>query len=71
MFKKISLSLIKFYQDYIKQALPASCRFTPNCSEYAKEAILKYGFLKGGFRAVKRLLSCRPFSGKAGYDPLI
>jgi len=71
MFKTISVSLIKFYQDYIRRTLPASCRFTPSCSEYAKDAILKYGFSKGGFRAVKRLLSCHPFSGKASYDPLI
>lgn len=71
MFKKISISLINFYQEYIRHILPATCRFTPSCSEYAKEAILKYGFLKGGFRAVKRLFACHPFSGRAGYDPLI
>lgn len=45
------------------------CRFVPTCSEYAYEAIEKYGVLKGGFLSVKRLIRCNPFS-KGGYDPL-
>ena len=45
------------------------CRFTPTCSEYAKQAISKYGVLKGLFLSIKRILKCHPF-GKYGYDPL-
>lgn len=45
------------------------CRFTPTCSQYAKEAIVKYGALKGCFLAAKRLLKCHPFH-QGGYDPV-
>jgi len=45
------------------------CRFTPTCSQYAKEAITKYGIWKGGYLAVKRLLKCHPFHA-GGYDPV-
>jgi len=45
------------------------CRFTPTCSQYMKEAIIKYGWLKGCWLGIKRLLRCRPF-GKYGYDPV-
>jgi hypothetical protein len=58
------------YQVFFRWALPASCRFTPSCSEYTKEAIERYGFLKGILKGAKRISSCHPFSGKAGYDPL-
>lgn len=66
--KKFLIRLINFYQK-----LPLSshrmCRFTPTCSEYMKEAIIKYGSLKGIKLGIKRLLKCHPF-GKKGYDPL-
>jgi hypothetical protein len=71
MLKKTSLNFIKIYQNYLRVFLPVCCRFSPTCSEYAGQAIAKYGFLKGGFKAAKRLLMCQPFSKKAGYDPLI
>jgi len=71
MFKKTALNLIKIYQKYIRIMLPSSCRFSPTCSEYSQQAILKYGLIKGGLKAIKRLLHCHPFSGRAGYDPLI
>lgn len=71
MLKRAGLCAVKIYQGYVRSLLPSSCRFTPSCSEYAKEAIIRYGFVKGGFKALKRLLTCHPFSGKAGYDPLI
>jgi putative membrane protein insertion efficiency factor len=71
MSKRIPLYLIKVYQETFRMFLPSSCRFVPSCSEYAEEAILKYGFFKGSVKAAKRLLACHPFSGKAGYDPLI
>jgi len=57
------------YQRVISPLLPQSCRFYPTCSEYAKQAILKYGPLKGGWLALKRLARCHPLSS-GGYDPL-
>jgi len=71
MIKNLALALIKIYRDYIRAALPSSCRFSPSCSEYAKQAIEKYGFLVGSLKALKRILSCHPYSGKAGFDPLL
>lgn len=46
------------------------CRFEPTCSCYAEQAIQKFGFLKGGFKAVVRITRCHPFSGSGGYDPV-
>ena len=71
MLQRIVISVIAIYQKYLRLGLPPSCRFTPSCSEYAKQAIAKYGFLKGTLKAAKRLLLCQPFSGKTGYDPLV
>lgn len=68
--KIILLALIKFYKSAISPYLPRSCRFTPTCSEYALQAIEKYGALKGGFKALKRILRCNPFC-RGGYDPLL
>ncbi len=45
------------------------CKFTPTCSEYTKQAILKYGVIRGGFKGLFRILRCNPFS-KGGYDPV-
>jgi len=70
MLRDACICLINQYQKYVRLFLPGSCRFSPSCSEYAKEALVKYGFFKGLLKAVKRLLSCHPFSGKAGYYPL-
>lgn len=64
------ISFIKFYRKYISPNKQPCCRFVPTCSEYALQAIEKYGALKGSFLAVKRILSCNPFSTKSGYDPL-
>jgi putative membrane protein insertion efficiency factor len=71
MLKSSALKGIGIYQKYISKALPSTCRFYPSCSQYAKEAILKYGFYKGIAKAIVRILSCHPLSGKSGYDPLI
>lgn len=71
MLKNLAQVLIGFYQRYSRIVIPASCRFNPTCSEYAKQAIEKYGFLKGGLKGLNRILHCHPFSGKAGYNPLI
>ena len=68
--KKIFLSLIRFYQKYISPNTPPRCRYYPTCSAYAYEAIAKYGALKGGWLALKRLCRCHPFSKHDHYDPV-
>jgi uncharacterized protein len=60
---------IKFYKYLISPMLPNSCRYTPTCSEYAIEAIKKYGLIKGIYLAIKRIISCNPWGG-SGYDPV-
>ena len=60
---------IYFYMYCITPLTPPSCRFTPTCSEYAVEAIKKYGPLRGGWLALKRLARCHPWGG-SGYDPV-
>lgn len=70
--KKISLFFIKLYKKYISPIFHFwgfDCKYYPTCSEYMRQAIQKYGFFKGGFLGVKRILKCNPFS-KGGYDPL-
>ena len=68
--KKIFLWLIRFYRRYISPAFPGKCRYKPTCSAYAIEAIEKYGVLKGGWLAFKRLMRCHPFSKHDYYDPV-
>lgn len=67
--KRAILGAIRFYRRRISPMLPPSCRFTPTCSAYALEAIERYGPLKGGWMAVKRILRCNPFH-PGGYDPV-
>jgi len=67
--KQVFITVIRFYQLAISPILPASCRYTPTCSQYAIEAIQKYGPFTGGLLALKRILSCNPFGG-SGYDPV-
>lgn len=68
--KKICIVLIKFYRKFISplKGRPC-CRYYPTCSQYALEAYEKYGFFKGTFLTVWRILRCNPFS-KGGYDPV-
>lgn len=68
--KQLLLSLIRFYQRHISPAFPRRCRFTPTCSQYAVEAIEKYGALKGGFLAFRRFMRCHPFYKGDPYDPV-
>ena len=68
MLKNISIKLIELYQK-IPGNWHYSCRFYPTCSEYTKEAINKYGFIKGWFLGIKRIIKCNPFGG-SGYDPV-
>ncbi|WP_369823985.1 membrane protein insertion efficiency factor YidD [Anaerovibrio sp. JC8] len=63
------LYMIGFYRSYISPLKPPSCRFVPTCSEYAMIAIEKYGPVKGGYLAIRRILRCHPFH-KGGYDPV-
>jgi len=67
--KSFALAIIRFYRRRISPGLPPSCRFHPTCSEYAYEAIDKYGIIKGGWLAAWRILRCNPFGGK-GWDPV-
>ena len=68
--KTIFLALIRFYRKYISPCKPPCCRFVPTCSEYAYEAISKYGALKGGLLALWRLLRCNPFNDGNIFDPV-
>lgn len=70
--KKICIFIINLYKKYISpifHKLGFDCKFYPTCSEYAKQAIEKYGVIKGCYLGIKRILKCNPFS-KGGYDPL-
>ena len=60
---------IRFYQTAISPYTPPSCRFTPTCSEYARQALLKHGPIKGLYLAIRRILRCHPWGG-SGYDPV-
>lgn len=67
--KRVLLALVRFYRRAISPFRPPRCRYTPTCSQYALEAIEKYGALKGGWMAFRRILRCNPFH-KGGYDPV-
>lgn len=67
--KTLVLFLIRFYRVFLSPLKPPSCRYIPTCSEYAIIAVEKYGVRRGGFLAVKRILSCHPFH-EGGYDPV-
>lgn len=70
--RRIFIFLIEKYQKHISLFLEnkgVKCKFYPSCSEYTKQAILKYGCLKGSFLGIKRIFKCNPFS-KGGYDPV-
>lgn len=70
--KKTLLALIRFYRKYLSPLLPPACRFVPTCSQYALEAIEKYGAATGSWLAIKRLSKCHPFhKGEHDfYDPV-
>lgn len=66
---RILMAMIRFYQRFISPLTPPTCIYTPTCSEYAIQAIRKYGALKGTFLAAKRIGRCHPFH-EGGYDPV-
>jgi len=68
MVRKLFILTIRAYQLIISPHLPNACRFTPSCSNYAIEAIQKYGVMKGIVLSVRRVVRCHPW-GKYGYDP--
>jgi hypothetical protein len=69
LFARCALAVVRFYQRRISPNTPPSCRFTPTCSEYMAQAILRYGVLHGSWLGVKRICRCHPWS-PGGYDPV-
>ncbi len=67
--KAVALVLIRFYQLVISPLFPASCRFVPTCSEYAKESVLRFGAYKGSVLTFRRIIRCHPWGG-SGLDPV-
>ena len=67
--KYLVLDLLGVYKAMVSPFLPPACRFEPTCSEYTKQAVEKYGAVKGTWLGVKRILRCQPFC-KGGYDPV-
>jgi len=64
-----ALAILRWYKRSVSPLLPPSCRYTPTCSEYAMEAIERYGIVRGTYLGTRRVLSCHPFS-RGGYDPV-
>ncbi|MFW8601632.1 membrane protein insertion efficiency factor YidD [Desulfobacterota bacterium M19] len=67
--QRFLLSLIRAYQIFISPLFPPSCRYIPSCSQYAIEAVSRYGIWRGGWLAVRRICRCHPFHA-GGYDPV-
>lgn len=67
--KRFLIFMVRVYQKCISPLMPGKCRFTPTCSVYFIEALQKYGFYKGTYLGIKRILKCHPFH-EGGYDPL-
>jgi len=66
--KNFAIFLISIYQK-LSALTPSRCRFYPTCSEYTKQAIVKYGFIKGSWLGIKRIVRCHPLN-EGGYDPV-
>ena len=69
IFTYILIKFIKIYKYLISPLIGPSCRYLPTCSEYSIEALKTYGFFKGLFLSIKRILSCHPW-GQGGFDPV-
>jgi len=70
LFQRVVLQMLRGYKWAISPMFPPACRYTPTCSEYAMEAVERYGVLRGGLKAAARILRCHPFA-KGGYDPVV
>ena len=73
IFTLILIKFIKGYKYILSPLIGHSCRYSPTCSEYSIEALETFGFLKGSFMCIKRILSCHPIKflgGGEGYDPI-
>ena len=70
MIKRVLIALVKFYRKYISPLRPPCCRYYPTCSQYALEAVERYGPWKGGWLAFKRLMRCNPFNKSNPFDPV-
>jgi putative membrane protein insertion efficiency factor len=68
--QSVTLHLLRGYKAIVSPLFPPACRYVPTCSEYAMEAVERFGVLRGGFLAAGRLLRCHPFV-KGGYDPVV
>jgi uncharacterized protein len=68
--KFVTLQLLRAYKWAISPMFPPACRYVPTCSEYAMEAVERYGALHGGWMGLSRVLRCHPFA-RAGYDPVV
>ena len=67
--KRFLVIMIRLYQKFISPLKGQTCRFYPSCSEYCAQAIMKYGLIKGSWKAIKRILKCHPFH-PGGHDPV-
>jgi uncharacterized protein len=68
--QRVTLQVLRGYKAIVSPLFPPACRYVPTCSEYATEAVERFGVLRGGLLAVGRLLRCHPFV-KGGYDPVV
>jgi len=64
------IALIQFHRRFVSPLTPPTCRFTPSCSRYGLDAVMRYGAIRGGWLAAWRVLRCNPFHS-GGYDPLV
>ena len=70
LIQRATLQLLRAYKWAVSPMFPPACRYTPTCSEYAMEAIERFGIVRGGGKALTRILRCHPFV-KGGYDPVV
>ena len=68
--KRLLIAMVRFYRKNISPLRPPCCRYIPTCSQYALEALEKYGALKGSWLALRRILRCHPFHKGGWYDPV-